>query len=57
MPFSDLFSSETIQKTRGHFSAIVRVAHADGNITEQEQKFLDKLAVVFKFRKKNTKKF
>jgi len=45
MPFSDLFNSESIQRNRGHFSAIVRVAHAGGNITEQEQKFLDKLAV------------
>jgi len=45
MPFSDLFSSEAIQKARGNFSAIVRVAYADGHITEQEQKFLDKLAV------------
>ncbi|MDR6845428.1 TerB family tellurite resistance protein [Flavobacterium granuli] len=45
MPFSDLFNSENIQKARGHFSAIVRVANAGGNITEQEQKFLDKLAV------------
>ena len=45
MPFSDLFNNETIQKARGHFSAIVRIAHAGGNITEQEKKFLDKLAV------------
>jgi len=45
MPFSDLFSSETIQKARGNFSAIVHVAHAGGHITEQEQKFLDKLAI------------
>jgi len=45
MPFSDLFNSESIQRNRGHFSAIVRVAHAGGNITEQEQKFLDKLAI------------
>lgn len=45
MPFSDLFNSETIQRARGHFAAIVRVAHAGGNITEQEQKFLDKLAL------------
>jgi len=45
MPFSDLFNSETIQKARGNFSAIVRVAHAGGHITEQEQKFLDKLAL------------
>lgn len=45
MPFSDLFNSETIQKARGNFSAIVRVAYAGGHITEQEQKFLDKLAL------------
>ena len=45
MPFSDLFSSEFNQRNKGHFSAIVRVAYAGGNITEQEQKFLDKLAV------------
>lgn len=51
MPFSDLFNSENIQKARGHFSAIVRVAHAGGNITEQEQKFLDKLAVALQISK------
>lgn len=51
MPFSDLFNSENIQKNRGHFSAIVRVAHADGDITEQEQRFLDKLAVALQISK------
>nr|WP_315195090.1 TerB family tellurite resistance protein [uncultured Flavobacterium sp.] len=51
MPFSDLFNSENIQKNRGHFSAIVRVAHADGNISEQEQNFLDKLAVALQISK------
>nr|WP_315149299.1 TerB family tellurite resistance protein [uncultured Flavobacterium sp.] len=51
MPFSDLFNSENIQKNRGHFSAIVRVAHADGDITEQEQSFLDKLAVALQISK------
>jgi uncharacterized tellurite resistance protein B-like protein len=51
MPFSDLFNNENIQKNRGHFSAIVRVAHADGNITEQEQNFLDKLAVALQISK------
>jgi uncharacterized tellurite resistance protein B-like protein len=45
MPFSDLFSSEFNQANKGHFSAIVRVAYAGGNITQPEQKFLDKLAV------------
>lgn len=51
MPFSDLFNSESIQRNRGHFSAIVRVAYADGNITEQEQNFLDKLAVALQISK------
>ncbi|MGQ7946223.1 TerB family tellurite resistance protein [Flavobacterium sp. WC2509] len=51
MPFSDLFNSENIQKNRGHFSAIVRIAHADGNITEREQNFLDKLAVALQISK------
>lgn len=51
MPFSDLFNSENIQKNRGHFSAIVRVANADGDITEQEQRFLDKLAVALQISK------
>lgn len=45
MPFSDLFNSENIQRNRGHFSSLVRIAHADGNISAQEQSFLDKLAV------------
>ena len=51
MPFSDLFNSENIQKNRAHFSAIVRVANADGDITEQEQRFLDKLAVALQISK------
>lgn len=51
MPFSDLFNSENIQKNRGHFSAIVHVAYAGGNITEQEQNFLDKLAVALQISK------
>jgi uncharacterized tellurite resistance protein B-like protein len=51
MPFSDLFNSENIQKNRGHFSALVRIAHADGNISEQEQNFLDKLAVSLQISK------
>ena len=51
MPFSDLFNSENIQKNRGHFSAIVRVAYADANITEKEQNFLDKLAVALQISK------
>ncbi len=45
MPISDLFDNEFNQRNRGHFSAIVRVAVADGKITPQEQAFLDKLAL------------
>jgi uncharacterized tellurite resistance protein B-like protein len=45
MSFSDLFSSEFNQKNRGHFSAIVHVAYASGNISEEEKRFLDKLAL------------
>jgi hypothetical protein len=45
MSFSDLFSSEFNQKNRGHFSAIVHVAYASGNISVEEKRFLDKLAL------------
>jgi len=45
MSISDLFSSEFNQRARGNFSAIVRVAYADGDISVQEKKFLDKLAL------------
>ena len=51
MPFSDLFNSENIQRNRGHFSSLVRIAHADGKITAQEQDFLDKLAVALQISK------
>ncbi len=32
MSFSDLFDSEFKQRNKGHFSAIVRVAYADGEM-------------------------
>ena len=44
MSFSDLFDSEFKQRNKGHFSAIVRVALADGTIHPEEKDFLDKLA-------------
>lgn len=44
MSISDLFDSEFKQRNKGHFSAIVRVALADGNLTAEEKSFLDKLA-------------
>jgi uncharacterized tellurite resistance protein B-like protein len=45
MSFSDLFDSEFKQRNKGHFSAIVRVALADGKSTPEEKAFLDKLAI------------
>lgn len=45
MSFSDLFDSEFKSRNKGHFSAIVRVAIADGDLSHEEKEFLDKLAV------------
>ena len=45
MSISDLFDSEFKQRNKGHFSAIVRVALADGMFESEEKAFLDKLAV------------
>lgn len=44
MSFSDLFDSEFKNRNKGHFSAIVRVALADGIVNPEEKLFLDKLA-------------
>ncbi|MEO8534431.1 MAG: TerB family tellurite resistance protein [Flavobacterium sp.] len=44
MSFSELFDNEFKLRNKGHFSAIVRVAFADGKINDEEQSFLDKLA-------------
>jgi len=44
MSFSDLFDSEFKTRNKGHFSAIVRVALADGHSSAEEKAFLDKLA-------------
>ncbi|RZJ30974.1 MAG: TerB family tellurite resistance protein [Flavobacterium sp.] len=44
MSISDLFDSEFKSRNKGHFSAIVRVALADGNVSPEEKTFLDKLA-------------
>lgn len=44
MSFSDLFDSEFKTRNKGHFSAIVRVATADGDLSPEEKLFLDKLA-------------
>lgn len=44
MSFSDLFDGEFKNRNKGHFSAIVRVALADGIVNSDEKLFLDKLA-------------
>lgn len=44
MSFSDLFDNEFKSRNKGHFSAIVRVATADGDMSPEEKLFLDKLA-------------
>lgn len=45
MSFSDLFDNEFKSRNKGHFSAIVRVALSDGELTSEERAFLDKLAI------------
>lgn len=45
MSFSDLYDSEFKNRNKGHFSAIVRVAIADGDLSSEEKTFLDKLAL------------
>lgn len=45
MSISDLFDSGFKNRNKGHFSAIVRVALSDGQLTSEEKQFLDKLAV------------
>jgi uncharacterized tellurite resistance protein B-like protein len=44
MSFSDLFDSGFKNRNKGHFSAIVRVALSDGDVTKEEREFIDKLA-------------
>jgi len=39
MSFSDLFDSEFKIRNRGHFSAIVSVAVADGDLSKEEKCF------------------
>ena len=44
MSFSDLFDSGFKNRNKGHFSAIVRVAIADGSLSDEERLFIDRLA-------------
>jgi hypothetical protein len=44
MSISDLFDSGFKKRNESHFASIVRVAMADGVITDDEKEFLDRLA-------------
>lgn len=44
MSFSDLFDNNFKNRNKSHFSSIVRVAIADGELSIEEKAFLDKLA-------------
>jgi uncharacterized tellurite resistance protein B-like protein len=44
MSISDLFDSGFKKRNESHFASIVRVAMADGIITDEEHAFLDRLA-------------
>ncbi len=44
MSFSNLFDGGFKKRNKSHFAAIVRVAMADGVITDDEKAFLDRLA-------------
>lgn len=44
MSISDLFDSGFQDRNRGHFASIVRVAMENGDVSELEKAFLDKLA-------------
>ena len=45
MSISDLFDNEFKHRNKGHFAALVRVAYSGSAITNEEKKFLDKIAV------------
>ena len=45
MYISDIYSSGFKNKNRAHFTAIVSIAKSDGTITQEEQKFLDRMAI------------
>ena len=51
MSISDLFDSEFKNRNKGHFSAIVRVAITDGNVSAEEKHFLEKLAITLEISK------
>ena len=44
MSISDIYDNEFRKRNKDHFAAIVRVAMSDGEISDDEKTFLDKLA-------------
>lgn len=45
MSYSDLYTPGFKLRNRDHFAAIVRIALADGVISEEEKAFIDRLAI------------
>ena len=45
MSYSDLYTPGFKSRNRDHFAAIVRIALADGVISEEEKAFIDRLAL------------
>lgn len=45
MSFSALYTSKFKLRNRDHFAAIVRIALADGNISDEEQAFINRTAI------------
>ncbi|MDG1191886.1 MAG: TerB family tellurite resistance protein [Flavobacteriaceae bacterium] len=45
MSYSDLYTPRFKSRNRDHFAAIVRIALADGVISEEEKAFIDRLAI------------
>ena len=51
MSYSGIFSGNFKTRNRDHFAAIVRVALSDNIITEKEQKFINRLAILLEIDK------
>nr|WP_297306560.1 TerB family tellurite resistance protein [uncultured Flavobacterium sp.] len=45
MSYYDIYDSGFTERNKGHFAAIVRVALADGNFSEEEMHFINELKV------------
>ena len=45
MSIYNIYSSGYKKRNREHVAAIVQIAQADGTVTDEEQKFLDRMAI------------